>query len=224
MHIPVLNQLETRTQWISFLRRERPLAYIKTPLALIDCQSTYLQITLLDATMLDGRQAIKYSLGARYSMAPAWKLIKACHWQLSAIITGLESMDFGSNVRDNSLLGAHTDLTVRKFFAKDKHLLAPTLLGELPIQKDFPEQWDIPALCALLSRGQFTDATFLAAPDKPAPIKGVLLKLLDSAEGWSCHTHASGEVELSYRGKPILALRPYLARPEPRLKRSATGR
>jgi hypothetical protein len=217
MHIPVLNQLETRTEWISFFRRERSYAYIKTPLCLIDFQTTFLQITLLTEDMLDGRQATKFSLGSKSSIGPAWKLIKACNWQLTAIIQGLTELSFNSNARDNTFPGIDRDLSVRKFFAKDKQLLAPSLIGSLDPLTSPPEQWCVKDICRLLSHQQFTHTEFMPDPAKPAPLRSILLRLLDSASDWST-SDKGGRIILSYMDKNILAIDPSFKKPAPRLK------
>ena len=224
MHIPVLNQLETRTEWISFFRRERSYAYLTHPLCLIDLQTTFLQITLLEEDMLDGRQATKYSLGSKSSIEPIWKMIKACNWQLSAIISGLDELSFGSNARDNAFPDIHRELTVRKFFAKDKQLLAPSLIGPLEPLLATPEIWDLKAVCRLLSNGQFSDIEFMPSANakkpgsqKPVPIRSILLKVLDSPSGWSVSL-SEHTVLLSYTSKVILRIAPYLKKPAPRLK------
>lgn len=216
MHIPVLNQLETRSQWISFFRRERPYAYITQPLCLIDLQTTYLQVTLLKENMLDGRQATKYSLGAKSSLVPIWKMLKGCNWQLSIIIDGLTSLEFTSNARDNAFPGIHRDLTVRKFFSKDKQLLAPTLIGPLaPLNKE-PESWSIEDICRLLSHQQFSYSEFLPHPLKPAPLRSILLKMLAAPYGWTI-AEKDTEITLSYLNKPLVKIQPEIKKPAPRL-------
>ncbi len=218
MHIPVINQLETREEWVRFLRRERSYAYISAPLCLIDLQTTYLQITLLDETMLDGRQAIKYSLGSSETLEPAWQLIKGCEWRLSRIITGLETLDFNTNARDNDFANQLSALSVRKFYAKDKRLLAPSLIGGLaPLTKP-PEQWSITAAIALLSNEQFEQPHYLARPDKRAPTEQLLLQMLDSPEGWDITTNGE-TITLLYHQSPVFSCRIKLDNYTPRLKR-----
>ncbi len=217
MHIPVLNQLETRTEWVSFFRRERSYAYTLSPLCLVDFQTTFLHLTLLDEVMLDGRQAIKYSLGSKTSMEPAWQLIKACDWQLSAVTKGLSDLDFKSNVRDNSFLGVHSDLSVRKYFAKDKTLIAPTLVRPLAPIIAKPYTWDLHHICCLLSHQQLSDPCFIPAPLKEAPIKSILLRLLDTPAGWSIQ-EIDNTLLLRYQDKAILSFTPTYTVPAPRLK------
>ncbi len=217
MHIPVLNQLETRTEWISFFRRERSYAYITKPLCLVDLQTTYLQITLLKDDMLDGRQATKYSLGSKSSIEPIWKMVKACNWQLSAIIDGLTSLEFNSNARDNAFPGVHRDLTVRKFFAKDKQLLAPTLIGPLTPLTLEPENWSIEDICRLLSHQQYSLSEFLPQPLKPAPLRSILLKIIDAPYDWAA-TKNGTDLILSYLNKPLVKIQPDIKKPVPRLQ------
>jgi len=218
MHIPVLNQLETRTDWVSFFRRERSYAYIKNPLCLIDLQSTYLQLTLLDNEQLDGRSATKYSLGSRRSVEPAWRLIKSCNWQLSVLIEGLDSLRFNSNVRDNSFLQRHTDLTVRKFFAKDKQVIAPSLIGQVSPITQAPAAWDITTVQRLLSYQQYKNCIYLPSPKQAAPMKAILLRLLDSQHSWSVQTTADNSITLFYRHKAIVQFTPDIKKPVARLR------
>lgn len=218
MHIPVLKQLETRPQWLAYLRRERPLAYVLKPLSLVDCQSTYLQITCLQPGQLDGRQALKYSVGARYSLAPVWQLIKGCNWQLSTIVAGLNELDFAGNVRDNSFLGRHTELSVRKFYSKDKHLLSPLCLGELPVQRPLPRHWQLDDITALLSQQQYRQIIFAPDPHRPAPVKSILLRLLADQTGWQLAPLANGWLALGYAGQTLLKINPDPVPPPARLK------
>ncbi|WP_139303133.1 hypothetical protein [Neptunomonas phycophila] len=218
MHIPVLNQLETRTDWVSFFRRERSYAYVQQPLCLIDLQSTYLQLTLLDNEQLDGRSAIKYSLGSRRSVEPAWRLIKSCNWQLSVLVAGLNTLGFDSNVRDNSFLQRHTDLTVRKFFAKDKQIIAPSLIGQITPTTHIPSEWNISSVKSLLSHQQYKDCIYLPAPKQPAPMKAILLRLIDSPKSWTVQTSHDGSLLLFYRNKGIVQLTPDIKKPVARLR------
>lgn len=169
MLIRVLPALNHRDHWINLCQRESPYCFVETPETLIDFQSGYLQITLLHGHIRDGREAIKYSLGARHSLAPAWALIKACNWRLDTLIAGLEALDFGSNVRDNSLLGVHTDLSVRRYFARERHISSPSRLGLLTPLQQAPDIWDAQNLCRLLANDQWQDLhSTLSRPTRPA--------------------------------------------------------
>jgi hypothetical protein len=220
MQIPVLTTLENRTDWIRFLRKERPYAYVREPLCLVDLQSTYLQITLLTKDQLDGRSAIKYSIGSKHSIEPTWRLIKGCNWHLSTLIDGLETLRFDSNVRDNSFLKAHSDITVRRFFAKEKALFNPERIGLVTPVTIRPNEWSLDDVIRLISHDQFKFAVCVLSPKTAPPIKHVLLRLLESHEGWTLECIQMDDEEdiiLSFKGKPILQLTPDIKKPAPRL-------
>jgi len=216
MLIRVLPALDSRARWIDFCRRETRQAFVEAPQLLIDFQTGYLQITRLDGNILDGREAIKYSLGTRHSPEPAWALIRACRWDLATLLEGLEQLDFRGNVRDNSLLGIHTDLTVRKFFAKDRHLGSPSRLGLLVPLPAAPEFWSTEALCRLLANGQWHDLQNGDGTDTPDP-DSLLLRLLDAPADWLGLEH-QGRLWLLQGRTPFASLIPDYRMPAPRLK------
>lgn len=160
-------------------------------------QTTYLQLTLL-GTGKQGRDATKYSLGSRLSVEPVWQLIKSCDWQLMKILEGLESMDFSSNVRDNSLLKAHTDITVRKSFSKERTLIAPASLGTLHPVTDEPAIWDGPVLARLLANLQFRQ--YRSGPDNRnnADTNSLLLDIIQAPQLWLGQRH-EGKLHLFRR-------------------------
>ncbi|GGO87444.1 hypothetical protein GCM10011348_40650 [Marinobacterium nitratireducens] len=217
MLIRVLPALDCRAHWIDFCRRDSSYCFIESPQALVEFQTSYLQITHLAGAHLDGRQAVKYSLGARYSVEPAWALIRACDWKLTTILAGLEQLDFSGNVRDNSLLGVHTDLTVRKFFAKDRRLGSPSRLGLLEPLDCTPSIWNADALARLLANGQWRDLIGESNADVDAD--ALLLQLLDGPAAWLGLEH-SGRLYLLHRRRPLASLIPDYRMPEPRLKSS----
>lgn len=223
--IPVLPQLESREAWLTFCRREVPYAFIKTPECLVDFQSTFLKITL-PPEKAAYHDAIKYSLGSRTHMEPVWRLIKGCDWSLKEIIRGLEQMDFSSNVRDNSLLKLHTDLSVRKYFSRERNLITPSDIGLLQPHYSAPEAWSAQSLARLVSHQQFTDlrseqkllgnAQNTQPSDLPTT-QEILMLLLDPVE--QCRGEVIEERLYIYRGKqPFISLVPKLEWPEPRLK------
>lgn len=233
MIIRVLPHLKSRAAWIDFCRRETPYCFVEDPACLVDFQGTHLQITLLPGGRQD-KDAIKYSIGSRSSVEPAWSLIRACNWDLSRIIAGLEQMDFGSNVRDNSLLGVHTELTARKFFAKEKALTTPSALGLLKPLSAPPARWDGHTLLRLVSNQQYRDLRCeqLALPGGShhsalsVPSRHSLrLMLLEQAQQW--RGLPQGERLLLCREQqPMLSLIPDYRTPAPRLKpqgRTARG-
>ncbi len=184
-------------------------------------QTTYLQLTLLQAGK-QGRDAIKYSLGSRLSVEPVWQLIKSCGWQLERVIGGLESMDFSSNVRDNSLLKAHTDITVRKFFSKERALIAPAMLGSLHPVTDEPAIWDGNTLARLLANQQFRQ--YRSGPDnsRNADANSLLLDIIQNPQRWLGQRH-NGKLHLFNRITETAQLHnhasllPDFRRPPPRL-------
>ena len=216
MKIPLLPALENRQQWLDFCRRTPAVGYIEAPLTLVDFQTTFLQISVLEQDTLDGRAAIKYSLGSKRSIEPAWQLIKDCNWSLAFVLEGLEQMDFASNVRDNSLLKAHSDLSVRKFFSKERQVLAPTQLGNLTPLTSAPANWDGKALIELLSHQQYSQLVFR---DNSAPntARQLLLTIMADASSWLAKMQ--GEQLIIYRDKrPYAKLTPKLQPVTPRLK------
>ncbi|WP_415900600.1 hypothetical protein [Neptuniibacter sp. QD48_11] len=228
MIIPVLQQLNSRDQWMAFCRRELPYCFIESPECLVDFQTTFLKITLLPkATLI--HDAVKYSLGSRTSMEPVWRLIKGCNWDLNAILSGLEQMAFDSNVRDNSLLKVHTDLSVRKYFSRERCLVSPNTLGLLEPLMAQPDIWDAQSLAKLISHQQFSSLQneVKALPGSkqnagapPPSISTIMMILLDPVEQCIGQIH-KGRLHI-FRGKqPFISLIPKLAWPKPRLKTSS---
>lgn len=220
MIIPVLQQLNTRDEWMAFCRRETPYCFVGTPECLVDFQSTFLIITLLPKNTLS-QDAVKYSIGSRTSIEPVWQLIKGCKWNLNAIILGLEEMDFSSNVRDNSLLKAHTDLSVRKYFSRERCITTPTRLGLLDPLMAIPDIWDAMALNQLISNQQFSDLRSeldqtAEAGSEPtlSEIKLILLNPLEQCVG---QLH-DGRLHIFCGKQPFISLIPQLRWPKPRLK------
>ncbi|WP_415881737.1 hypothetical protein ACMXYN_11945 [Neptuniibacter sp. PT8_73] len=228
MIIPVLQQLNSRDQWMAFCRRELPYCFIESPECLVDFQTTFLKITLLPKDTLI-HDAVKYSLGSRTSMEPVWRLIKGCNWDLNAILTGLEQMAFDSNVRDNSLLKVHTDLSVRKYFSRERCLVSPNTLGLLEPLMAQPDIWDAQSLAKLISHQQFSSLQneVKALPGSkqnagapPPSISTIMMILLDPVEQCIGQVH-KGRLHI-FRGKqPFISLIPKLAWPKPRLKTSS---
>ncbi|UTW13605.1 hypothetical protein [Marinobacterium rhizophilum] len=219
MLIRVLPALNHRDHWIGLCQRESPYCFIETPECLVDFQTGFLQITLLGSAIRDGREAVKFSLGSRQSLEPAWALIRACNWRLDKLIEGLESLDFRSNVRDNSLLGVHTDLSVRRYFARERHISSPSRLGLLaPLQQN-PDLWDSHNLCRLLANDQWQDLRFIPASDTPDNENGstLLLQALDAPEHW-LGLWRNGRLYLLHRRQAVASLVPDLRPPQPRLQ------
>lgn len=215
MIIRVLPELESREQWLAFVRREQPYCLIEAPECLVDFQTHFLQLTLFnrdpDQTHRDPE---RYTLGSRASMQPAWDLIKACGWSLKRIIAGLEQLGFDSNVRDNALLGLHGDVTVRKRFARERNLVPPSASGLLAPLTALPEQWSGETLCRLLANGQWHDWQ-AEADGAPSP-RALLLALQQSCEQWQV-ARRDGRLVLRYAGVPQVSFIPDPTPPKPRL-------
>jgi hypothetical protein len=224
MLIRVLPALNHRDHWISLCQRESPYCFVETPESLVDFQSGFLQITQLNGAVRDGREAVKFSLGSRLSLEPAWALVKACNWRLDKLMEGLETLDFRSNVRDNSLLGVHTDLSVRRYFARERHISSPSRLGLLEPLQQAPAIWDGHNLSRLLANDQWQDlrparqaSGATSADVAPIDSNSLLLQLLDAPEHW-LGLSRNGRLYLLHRRNAIASLVPDLQPPQPRLQ------
>lgn len=215
MIIRVLPELESRDQWLAFVRREQPYCLIESPECLVDFQTSFLQLTLFEQLPEQAHQDPKrYTLGARSSMQPAWALIKGCGWSLKQLISGLEQLDFSSNVRDNALLRLHGDLSVRKRFAHERNLLPPSASGLLRPLLQLPSQWSGETLCRLLANGQWRDWQ-AESQDAPSP-RALLLALRQDCEPWQLARHGERLV-LRCDGVPQVSFVPDPTPPKPRL-------
>ena len=121
MLIRILPSLESREAWLNFFNREVPYCLVDDLATVVDFQHTFLQVTQFNNTDLD---PVRYTLGSRSSMEPAWQLIKGCNWSLKKLVDGLNDLSFNSNVRDNSRFSLPKDLSVRKSFATEPRLLS----------------------------------------------------------------------------------------------------
>ncbi|GAA0783665.1 hypothetical protein [Marinobacterium sediminicola] len=199
MIVRVLPQLESREEWIAFCRRETPYCLVDTPACLVDFQSHFLQLTLFGKG-----DPVRYTLGSRSSMDPAWQLIKRCQWSLSALVKGLNTLDFGGNVRDNELLGVHSDLSARRSRPRDPHLHAPASSRHLAPLKTCPTQWDGESVKRLLANRQYRDWR-CEQEEMPLGPVAVLLDLLDHNEDWQAQPFGP-RLQLAYRGKVLASL------------------
>jgi len=222
--IPVLPSLNTRDQWMSFCRRESAYCFIEEPECLLDFQSTFLKITLLPKSTVE-QDSIKYSLGSRNSMEPVWRLIKACNWDLNTIITGIEKMDFSSNVRDNSLLQVHTDLSARKFFSRERYVVSPQSIGVLEPLSIMPEIWERHSLSRMVSNKQY-NALQNERKTQPGNKRStsvpshdeICITLLDPTKTCIGQIH-KGRLHIFCQKQPFISLIPDLTWPHPRLKK-----
>jgi hypothetical protein len=205
MIIRVLPQLESREEWLAFCRRETPYCLIDQPGCLVDFQTHFLQLTLFDTL-----PEVRYTLGSRRSMEPAWKLIKGCNWSLTRLIDGLASLEFGSNVRDNSLLGLSGDLSARRSFPRDRHLHSPASSRLLPALKQLPQQWNSHTLSCLLANEQFRDWRE-EQEDASLSALAVLLNLLEHPQQWSGRAFGP-RLQICYRNQVLASLIPQLER------------
>ena len=207
MKIPILKSLESKEQWLSFCAQEIPYAHISQPLSLVDFQTSFLLITDIKKNLRDGRRAKKFSMGSRLSNDAAWALIENCQWSLKSLLAKLTELDFSSNVRDNSALNIHTDLSLRHFFAKDKCIISPLLLEQLtPLQKP-PRSWFLNDVKRLLSSDQYTDIKWLSKHPQLNSVKSVLIQLISYPEGWRIDMQKE-KIVLSYRDTFILRFTP----------------
>ncbi|WP_027852326.1 hypothetical protein [Marinobacterium litorale] len=215
MIIRVLPELENRSQWLAFMRREQPYCLIEQPECLVDFQTHFLQLTLFSQ---DHRDPERYTLGSRASMKPAWDLIKGCNWSLRRIIEGLEQLEFDANVRDNALLGVHGDVSVRKRRAREPNLIAPSQSGLLTPLRELPDNWTVASLSKLLANAQYRDWNDECNPPLLSP-RTLLIALRDSAEHWQV-ARDGGRLFVLYKGEPLASFTPNLEPPPPRLRES----
>ena len=232
MNIRCLPHLNTKQAWLDFCQREVSSCFTATPEAMVDLQTTYLMITVLDNNIRQGKQAIKYSLGSRNSLKPAWRFIQACDFNLQIMIDGLAEINFDGNVRDNSLLKAHTDLTVRKFFSKDRSIISPGNLGRLLPLTAAPHRWELRHLSALLANHQYRDIRTeqLALPGNdqfmvefkgiPAPeVQQMLVEIINHPQYWQVRPHPNDPARLIVlrQETPLCSFEPCFQPPEPKL-------
>jgi len=209
MKIPILQSLESQRQWLTFSAQETAYAYINSPLSLVDFQSSFLQITAIDKNLRDGRHATKFSIGSKKSSEAAWALIESCQWSLRKVLAGLHALDFSSNVRDNSALNVHSDLSVRQFFSKDKCVISPLLLQQLSPLSTAPKTWYLNDIKRLLSCDQYSDLKWLTKQSQFNTVHAVLLQLISYPEGWRIDRQKNYLV-LSLKNTFILRFRPVI--------------
>ncbi|WP_428033470.1 hypothetical protein [Amphritea sp.] len=232
MNIRCLPHLNTKQAWLDFCQREVSSCFTLSPEAMVDLQTTYLMITVLDNHTRHGKQAIKYSLGSRSSLKPAWKFIQACDFNLQIMIDGLAEINFDGNVRDNSLLKAHTDLTVRKFFSKDRSIISPGNLGRLLPLSEPPPRWELLHLSQLLANHQYRDMRTeqLALPNNdqfmvefkgiPTPeVQEMLVEIINQPQWWQVRPHPNDAARLIIlrQETPLCSFEPDFKPPKPKL-------
>lgn len=212
MIIRVLPELESRDQWLAFCRREQPYCLVERPECLVDLQTHFLQLTLFQRSA--DRDPVRYTLGSRRSLEPAWDLIRGCQWSLAQIVDGLEQLDFSGNVRDNALLSRHRDLSVRKRFVREPHLTPPSASGLLNPLSSLPENWDLDSLCRLIANRQWRD--WRAEQTSSPSAQALLVALQETDAQWQVMRRGARLI-LLHEGTPLISLIPDTQPPEPRL-------
>lgn len=213
MMIRVLPGLETREEWLAFMRRETPYCLIDTPPVLVDFQGTFLQLTHFPSGSSD---PIRYTLGSKTSLEPAWDLIRGCQWSLSFLLRGLSELAFDSNVRDNALPGFSSDLSLRRSFARERNLPEPAASQLLSALEKLPETWDLDSVQRLLANQQFSQ--WQALEGRYTPL-GVLVSLIEEPQHWHISAELGG-LRLSRLQRPQVQLTPRLTPPPQRLRRT----
>lgn len=212
MKIAILNALETQQQWRNFSARKIPYVYVLSPLTLVDFQSTFIQVTDIDINLRDGRQAVKYSIGSRRSAEAVWQLIENCQWSLTQLVNQLKGLDFSSNVRDNSVLNVHGELTVRQFFAKEKCIISPWLLQQLAPLEKLPKRYALNDVKRLLSSEQISDISWLQTNPMFGSIRALLITLVSHPNGWQVRL-TQERIYLHFKKEPIISFTPIAAKP-----------
>ncbi|WP_207062021.1 hypothetical protein [Motiliproteus sp. SC1-56] len=221
----MLPQLSSAPEWIAFCRRETPYCFVEQPDCLVDFQSNHLVITLLNRQVRNGKEAIKYSIGSAQSIEPAWNFIKACQFDLGYMVQGLEQVNFEGNARDNSGFPALQGIGIRKFFAKERAVISPAVLGVLEPLKTLPEHWDLHNVCRLLANRQVLDLRHQplagnAADDAPASADALLLELVERPDGWRVRSMA-GRICVARENGQLYSFIPQLAESRRGLSRIA---
>ncbi|WP_417583836.1 hypothetical protein [Nitrincola sp.] len=179
MLIRILPSLESREAWLNFFRREVPYCLVDDQATLVDFQSTFLQLTQLNTSPSD---PIRYTLGARSSLEPAWQLIKRCNWSLKAVLEGLNSLEFNSNVRDNAQFNLPAELSVRKSFAREPRLQSASRVM-LPQEPLSPGHFSARQIAQLLYDEQY-DAWLSLKSAAPLSPHSVILSLCTEPYRW----------------------------------------
>lgn len=197
MMIPILPELENREQWLSFLRRERPYAQVQRPRARVDLQSSYLQITLFTGP---DESPLRYTLGAPHSVAPVWTLLEGCHWSLSKILSGLNSLAFSSNARDNHLAGWSSEMTLRQSRPNEPGLFWSEQLGLYPQQDLHAPAGSLAWVSALIGNGKYHDWQSQLTPAQ------LLISLQRAAHQWQIRL-SDRQVSLNHADLPPVHFR-----------------
>lgn len=194
MIISVLHSLENKSDWLSFFRREHPYCLVDKPAVLVDFQSTFLQLTCFQPGASD---ALRYTLGSRTSLEPAWQLIKGCHWSLNAVVEGLNSLNFNTNVRDRGHFNLPSDLSVRKSFTREPRLYP--FAGETAKERITPD-----SLAELLRNQQYEQLQILSSQGA-LNVHSLMISLATEHHVWQLFEENS-KILAHYRGRPMFAL------------------
>ena len=219
MMIRILPKLENAEQWHDFIQREQRYCFVNEPETLVDLQSNHLMITLLNKGVRNGRQAIKYSIGAKTSADPIKYFIAHCRFSLSFMLYLLEQLDFSKTVLDYDGLGNGHVLSIRRFFAREREILSPSLLSNLAPLSEWPARWSLGALLSLLANHQYhyLYGSKTANQNMAPRLDGLalLLNILDKPSRYRVRTHEE-ELLINRDGQPFAVLMPKLPGALPR--------
>lgn len=224
MIIRILPQLEQAHQWQDFMQREQRYCYVNEPEVLVDMQSNHLMITLLGRKVVNGRQAIKYSIGAKSSPEPTASFIAHCRYSLSYMLYLLEQLDFSQTVLNNPGFAFSRELTIRRFHARDREIFSPSLLSSLEPLPAWPESWSLAALLSVLANKQYHylfGSRYMQGTRVAPRLDGLalMLSIMDSPSRYKVKP-LEEELFINKDGEPFAVLMPKLpgGLPRPQLE------
>ncbi|TVQ69463.1 MAG: hypothetical protein EA373_08745 [Oceanospirillales bacterium] len=147
--------------------------------------------------MLNQEDAVRYTLGSRSSLEPAWQLIKGCRWSLQCVIEGLESLNFNTNVRDNSAFKIPSELSVRKSFAHEPRLypfIAPAKMHSITTDQ----------LARVLRADQYDQFEMLSKSFSPS-IHSIILSMSTEPQKWRL-TQENSRLKAEFNGQAVFQL------------------
>ncbi|MFP8967170.1 hypothetical protein ACKC9G_11375 [Pokkaliibacter sp. CJK22405] len=208
MMIRILPKLEKAEHWQSFIQREQRYCFITEPETLVDLQANHLRITCLDQGIRNGRQAVKYSIGAKNSSRPIQHFIAHCRYSLSYMMYLLGQLDFSKSVLDFQDNESGEIFSIRKYFAREREILSPSLLTELSPLGHWPEKWTLGSLLSLLANRQYH---YLHTGQQQKKLDGMalLLNILESPSRYRVRGHED-KLLISRDGQPFAETAPRL--------------